>query len=151
MMNATRWQLKPTGLPAEGGLGVRTKRQRTAHHLGKEQDYDPLCVGESTPERFTQWSVYVQIWRAAGRGTRHMCGTNQYGFPIRHRSREKVHFGFPTGDTVTAVVPRAKYTGTHTVRVLVPASGSFDLSAEGPRIAQGISDTHCPILQRNGG
>ncbi len=155
MMNATRWrlyvQLQATGLPVEGGSGARTKMQRTAHNFPKEHYYDALCVGESTPERFTQLPATVQIWMATGRGTRQMCGTNQYGFPIRHRSRQKIHFGFQTGDPVKAVVPRGKYTGTHTGRVLVRASGSFDLSADGQRIAQGISYKHCRILQRNGG
>ena len=155
MMNATRWrlyvQLQATGLPVEGGSGARTKMQRTAHNFPKEHYYDALCVGESTPERFTQLPASVQVWTATGRGTRQMCGTNQYGFPIRHRSRQKIHFGFQTGDTVTAVVPRGKYTGTHTGRVLVRASGSLDISADGQRIAQGIAYKYCRILQRNGG
>ncbi len=155
MMKATRWrlygQLTATGLPVEGGSGARTKRQRPAHHLRKEQDYDALWVGENTPERFTQLPVYVQIWTAPGRGTRQRCGTNRYGVSTRHRSREKVHIGFPMGATVKAAVPRGKYTGTHTARVLVPASGSFDSSTERQRNAQGLSYKHCPILQRNGG
>ncbi len=155
MMNATRWRLygalRATGLPVEGGSGARTKMQRIAHNLPKEHYYDALCVGQSTPDRFTQLPAYVQIWTATGRGTRQMCGTNKYGVPIRHRTRQKVHFGFQTGDTVKAVVPRGKYTGTHTGRVLVRASGSFDISADGQRIAQGISYKHCRILQRNGG
>ena len=155
MMNATRWRLyvslKATGLPVEGGSGGRTKWQRIERGFPKEHYFDALCVGESTPEHFIHLSAYVQIWTAKGRGNRQMCGTNQYGFPIRHRSRQKVHFGFQTGDRVKAVVPRGKYTGTHTGRVLVRASGSFDLSADGQRIAQGISYKHCRILQRNGG
>ena len=149
MMNATRWRLygslKATRLPVEEGSGGRTKMQRTAHN------YDALCVGASTPEDCIHCSAYVQIWTAKGRGARQMCGTNPYGFPIRHRSRQKVHFGFQTGDTVKAVVPRGKYTGTPAGRVLVRASGSFDLSADGQRIAQGIAHKPCRILQRNGG
>ena len=145
MMNATRWRLygalRATGLPVEGGSGARTKMQRIAHNLPKEHDYDALCVGQSTPDRFTQLPAYIQIWTAAGRGTRQMCGTNKYGFPIRHRTRQKVHFGFQTGNLVKAVVPRGKYAG----------SGSFDISADGQRIAQGISYKHFRILQRNGG
>ena len=155
MMNATRWrlyeQLKAIGLPIEGGSGGRTKRQRIERGFPKEHYFDALCVGESTRERFTQLPAYVQIWTVTGRGPRHMCGTNPYGFPIRPRSRHKVHFRFETGDTVKAVVPRSKYTGTHTGRVLVRASGSVDISANGQRIAQGIAYKHCRILQRNGG
>ena len=139
IMNATRWrryaQLQAAGLPVEGGSGARAKMPRIAHHLPKEHVYDALCVGESTPERCTQLPAYVQIRTATGRGTRQMCGTNAYGFPIRHHSRQTIPFGFPTGDTVKAVVPRGKYTGTYTGRVLVRASGGFDIFADGQRIA----------------
>ena len=155
LMNATRWrlytQLQATGLPMEGGSGARTKMQRIAHALPKEHYFDALCVGKSTPEQFIQMPTYVQIWTAKGRGNRQMCGPNAYGFPIRHRSRKKMYFGFQTGDGVQAIVPRGKYAGTHTGRVLVRASGSFDLSAQGRRIAQGISYKYCRIVQRNGG
>ena len=155
MMNATRWrlygQLKATGLPVEGGSGGRTKQQRIAHGFPKEHYYDALCVGASTPERFTRVPAYVQIWTAKGRGHRQMCGTDAYGFPIRHRARRKVHFGFQTGDLVHVVVPQGKYTGTYSGRVLVRANGRFDISVGGHRVAQGISSKHCRMLQRNAG
>ncbi len=155
MMNATRWrlytQLEATGLPVEGGSGGRTKKQRLDHHFPKAHYYDALCVGESTPDRFTHLPAYLQVWTAKGRGTRQMCGTDKYGFPIRHRSRQRSHFGVQTGDLVRAVVPKGKYAGTHTGRVLARASGSFDLSAQGRRIAQGISYKYCRIIQHNGG
>ena len=155
MMNATRWrlytQLKATGLPVEGGSGGRTKKQRLDHRFPKAHYYDALCVGESTPDRFTRLPSYVQVWTAKGRGTRQMCGTDKYGFPIRHRSRQRGHFGVQTGDLVRAVVPKGKYAGTHTGRVLARTSGSFDLSAQGRRIVQGISYKYCRMVQRNGG
>ena len=155
MMNATRWrlytQLHATGLPVEGGSGGRTKMQRIAHDFPKEHYFDALCVGESTPERFTRLPAFVQIWTAKDRGTRQMCGTNAYGFPIRHRARRKVYFGFQTGDLVKAIVPRGKYVGTHTGRILVRASGSFDISSDGRRVAQGVSYKYCRIIQRGDG
>ena len=155
MMNATRWrlyvQLKGTGLPVEGGSGARTKMQRTAHNLPKEHYYDALCMGASTPEHFTHLPTYVQVWTAKGRGNRQMCGTDAYGFPIRHRARRKVHFRFQTGDTVKSNVPRGKYAGTHTGRVLVRATGRFDITTDGRRAAQGISYKHCRVLQHNTG
>jgi len=155
MMNATRWrlyeQLQATGLPLEGGSGGRTKKQRIEHGFPKTHYFDALCVGESTPEQFTSLPAYVQVWTATGRGTRQMCGTNAYGFPIRHRTRRKVHWGFRTGDLVRAVVPKGKYAGTWAGRVVVRTNGFFDLSAQGRRIAQGVSYKYCRILQRNGG
>ena len=153
-MNATRWrlyqQLKDTGF-VEGGSGARTKMPRIAHGFPKEHDYDALCVGESPPTPFIRVPQYVHIWTATGRGTRQMCGTDKYGFPIRYRNRKTRHFGFQTGDLVQAVVPQGKYAGTHTGRVVVRASGSFDLSAQGRRIAQGISYKYCRVVQHNGG
>ena len=98
MMNATRWrlydQVKGMGLPVEGGSGGRTKQQRIARGLPKEHYYDALCVGESTPEHFTAFPAYVQIWAAKGRGSRQRCRTDAHGLPIRHLSRKKRHLGF---------------------------------------------------------
>ena len=153
-MNATRWRLyhrlKATGLPVEGGSGGRTKKQRTEHHLPKEHYYDALCVGESTPDPFTGIPAYVQIWSAKGRGHRQRCRTDQHGFPTRHLSRQKQHFGFHTGDFVQAVIPRGKYTGTWTGRATVKASGQIRLVT-----STGVHPTtsyhHCRVLQRGNG
>jgi len=54
-----------------------------------------------------------------------MCATDKYGFPIRHRTRQKVQHGFMTGDIVRAAVPSGKYQGVHTGRVTVRAKGGF--------------------------
>ena len=155
MMNATRWrlyhQLQATGLPVEGGSGARTKMQRIQLGFPKEHYFDALCVGESTPERFTALPAYVQVWQAKGRGNRQVCGTDAQGFPIRHRVRRKVYFGFQTGDLVTAVIPKGKYTGTWTGRVLVRANGRFDIASHGHRVAQGISYQYCRLIQRGDG
>jgi 5-methylcytosine-specific restriction endonuclease McrA len=154
MMNATRWrlyeQLQATGLPVEGGSGGRTKKQRTVLGLPKEHYYDALCVGESTPLTFTGFPAYVQVWSAKGRGTRQMCGTNRYGFPIRYRSRQKIHFGFQTGDLVTAVIPRGKYAGTWTGRATVKARGSLVIATNtGMHLETHYQ--HARVLQRSDG
>ena len=154
-MNATRWrlfeQLKATVLPVEGGSGARTKMQRIQHGLPKEHYYDALCVGASTPEQFLAMPAYVQVWLAKGRGNRQLCGTDKYGVPIRHRVRRKVYFGCQTGDWVQAIVPRGKYVGIHTGRVLVRANGRFDMASHGQRVVQGISYQYCRIIQRGDG
>lgn len=153
MMNATRWrlyhQLQATNLPVEGGSGARTKMQRIAHGLPKEHYYDALCVGASTPPQFTALPAYVQIWLAKGRGTRQMCGTDQFGFPIRHRSRAKQHFGFQTGDRVLATFPQGKFTGTHIGRVTIRANGHFVIRTASGRVEGAWK--HCRVLQRNEG
>ena len=88
--------------------------------------------------------------QATGHGNRQMCGTDKYGFPIRHRQAIKRHFGFETGDLVRAIVPTGKRKGTHTGRLLCRASGSFDISTNNGRAA-GISHRYCRIIQRRDG
>ncbi len=56
-------------------------------------------------------------------------------FPIRHRTGQKKFFGFQTGDIVKAVVPKGKYKGTHIGRVMIRASGSFDIRTKSARFA----------------
>lgn len=153
-MNATRWrlydQLQATGLPVEGGSGGRTKQQRIALGFPKEHYYDALCVGESTPKRFTALAAYVQIWAATGRGNRQRCRTDRYGFPIRHLSGKKSHFGFHTGDWVVAVVTTGKYAGTWVGRVTVRARGAFVITtADGQKVE--VSHRACRLLQRGHG
>jgi hypothetical protein len=88
---------------------------------------------------------------ATGHGTRQQCGTNRYGFPIRHRTRQKRFFGFQTGDVVRAQVPPGrKTTGLHVGRVNVRASGSFDLVTRAGRV-QGIRYRYCRTLSRSDG
>ncbi len=153
-MNATRWrlddQLRATGLPVEGGSGGRTKMQRIAHTFPKEHYYDALCVGASTPAAFARLSAYVQVWLAKGRGNRQRCRTDKYGFPIRHLSRQKNHFGFQPGDLVKAVIPHGKYSGSCTGRATVKASGQI-LITTGTGLNPTTSYKHCRVLQRGDG
>ncbi len=155
LMNGVRWRLdwglRDTGLPVKGGSGGRTQFQRIARARPKAHYFDALCVGESTPESLTHIAAYVAIWTAIGRGNRQMGGTNQNGSPIWHRSRQKIPFGFRTGDLVVAPVSCGKYAGVWTGRVSIRASGSFDITAGGRRVAQGISRRYCRTLQRSGG
>lgn len=153
-MNVTRWrlytQLKALGLPLEGGSGGRTKKQRIALHLPKEHYFDALCVGESTPDAFTALSAYVQEWSAKGRGHRQICGTDASGFPIRHRSRHRMHFGFQTGDWVRMHKPRGKHAGTWTGRLTTRTDGRFVVMTAGREKIEGRY-SQCRMLQRQNG
>jgi hypothetical protein len=76
---------------------------------------------------------------------------NKYGFPIRHRKRQKVHAGYQTGDLVRAVVPAGlKTAGTHQGRVLARATGSFDIATSHGRVA-GVNARYCHPIHRNDG
>jgi 5-methylcytosine-specific restriction endonuclease McrA len=154
-VNASRWalfhRLETTGLPIEVGTGGRTKWNRTQQSLPKAHWIDAACVGASTPKRIHMEGIRPLSITAVGHGTRQMCGTDKYGFPVRHRTRQKRHFGFQTGDLVQAAVPLGlKTVGRHTGRVVVRASGSFDLATAAGRV-QGVSYRYCQVISRSDG
>ena len=136
-VNATRWALfnalKVTGLPVATGSGGLTKFNRTRLGLPKAHWLDAACVGD-TPvlEVLTTQPLLI---KSTGHGTRQMCGTDKFGFPIRHKSRVQVHKGFQTGDIVQAVVTSGKKIGAYVGRVLCRASGSFDIATKTGRVA----------------
>jgi hypothetical protein len=79
-----------------------------------------------------------------------MCRTDKYGFPSRHVPRDKVQFGFQTGDLVKACVTTGKKIGTYLGRVAVRSSGSFNLSTDRGLI-QGLHQRFCTIIQQKDG
>lgn len=153
-VNATRWalyeRLKQCGLPVECGTGGRTKYNRTTRHLPKTHWLDAACVGASTPDVLHMAGVVPLLIKACGHGNRQMCGVNRFGFPTRHRQRQKQYFGFQTGDLVKAVITKGKKIGTYIGRVLVRASGSFDMVTPHGRI-QGIGYRTCTVLYHGDG
>lgn len=153
-VNATRNAifnaLVGTGLPVETGDGAQTKFNRTRQGYPKAHWIDAACCGDSGAAITLDPALQPLRIQAAGHGNRQMCGTDKYGFPIRHRQTLKRHFGFETGDLVRAIVPTGKRKGTHAGRLLCRASGSFDISTSNGRAA-GISHRYCQILQRRDG
>ncbi|MFO5476018.1 MAG: RNA-guided endonuclease IscB, partial [Dolichospermum sp.] len=95
--------LKATGLPVETGSGGLTKFNRSEQNLEKTHWIDAACVGQSTPILNIK-GVKLLLITANGHGSRQSCRTDKYGFPSRHVPREKIHFGFQTGDIAKAVV-----------------------------------------------
>jgi 5-methylcytosine-specific restriction endonuclease McrA len=153
-VNATRWKLfnslKELGLSVETGTGGRTKYNRCRQNLPKTHWLDAANVGASTPETLKVLISKPLIIKATGHGNRQMCGTNAFGFPIRHRSNIKKHFGFKTGDIVKAVVTKGKKVGCYVGRVLCRATGSFDITTATGRVA-GISHKYCSFIHRSDG
>lgn len=153
-VNSTRFamleKLKSTELPVETGSGGLTKYNRSNQGYQKSHWLDAVCVGESGSEVCVGKSMFVLEIKAMGRGVRQMCGTDRYGFPIRHRARKKEYFGFQTGDLVVAKVPCGKKAGVYAGRVMVRATGSFDLSTSRGRIAS-ISHRYCRKLHKADG
>ena len=151
-VNSTRSKLynslEKTGIPVVTGTGGQTKYNRTQLGLPKTHYYDAACVGDTpTLEVLTQQPLLIQC---TGHGNRQMCGTNKYGFPTRHRTNQKVHKGFQTGDIVKAIVTKGKKIGSYVGRVLVRASGSFDILTYQGRVA-GISHKYCLHIHKKDG
>lgn len=134
-VNATRWELyrrlQPTGLPVEVGSGGRTKFNRKTRGIEKTHWTDAACVGVSTPERLLLNGVKPLIVTAKGHGKRQRCGTDRYGFPIRHAPSQKFFMGFQTGDLVKADVKTGKYAGIYTGRIAIRFKPSFTLTTGG--------------------
>ncbi|OWY64272.1 HNH endonuclease [cyanobacterium TDX16] len=152
-VNTTRFAvlevLKATGLPVETGSGGLTKFNRCTQNLEKQHWIDAACVGTSTPILSIK-GVKPLLIAANGHGTRQSCRTDKYGFPIRHCSRTKFHFGFQTGDIVKAVVTSGKKIGEYVGRIATRATGSFNILTH-VGLVQGISHKYCNHVHRKDG
>jgi 5-methylcytosine-specific restriction endonuclease McrA len=153
-VNVTRWalyrRLQALGLPVECGSGGLTKYNRTLRGLPKAHWTDAACVGQSTPERLNVAAVFPLVITAQGHGCRQVTNVDRFGFPRSKPKQRGRSSGFKTGDLVRAVVPSGKKAGTYTGRVLVRASGSFDIQTKAGRV-QGINARHCHPLHRSDG
>lgn len=153
-VNTTRWALyeriKTFGLPVECGTGGRTKYNRYTRGIEKAHWTDATCVGRSTPEHIYLTGIMPLHITAKGHGCRQMCRMDRYGFPCTGPKQAKCVHGFHTGDMVRAVVPTGKKQGVHIGRVLVRASGSFDITTPHGRLS-GISAKYCQPIHRQDG
>lgn len=143
-------QLRAIGLAVETGSGGRTKWNRVSRALPKFHWVDATCVGASTPQHLDIRHVVPLLIMAKGRGSRQRVNVDASGFPRGKPKGARVVQGFRTGDMVRAVVPRGKKAGVHAGRVLVRASGSFDLVTRTGRIG-GIAARYCTPIHRADG
>ncbi len=153
-VNATRWslyeRLTALGLPVECGTGGRTKFNRVSRNLAKAHWMDAACVGASTPEHLDVKDSVPLLIKATGRGSRHMCRMDRYGFPRTGPKQAKRVKGFQTGDMVKAVVTAGKKAGTYFGRVAVRMTGSFNITTKQGTV-QGVSHRFCTPVHRSDG
>jgi hypothetical protein len=151
-VNATRWALfnalKATGLPVQTGTGAQTKFNRKAQGLPKSHALDAVCVGHIGAVK--DWKQPTLQIKCTGRGGYQRTRLDKFGFARGFLMRSKAVKGFATGDRVKAIVPKGKNQGTHTGRVAVRATGSFNIQTRSGMV-QGISHKHCKQLQRGDG
>jgi 5-methylcytosine-specific restriction endonuclease McrA len=150
-VNTTRWalyeRLKQEGLPIECGSGGLTKFNRTQRELPKAHWIDAACVGKSTPHSLKIARIIPLLISASGHGSRQKCNVNEIGFPCSKPKGAKKVKTFQTGDMVRAVVTSGTKQGIYVGRVLIRASGSFDLRTKQGRV-QGISHRFCTPVHR---
>ena len=150
-VNATRWKLsrrlQSLGLPVETGTGGQTRYNRVRRRLAKAHWLDAVCVGTSTPEVLHLAGVVPLLIVATGHGRRQKCNVTKIGFPCSKPKGERKVKGFQTGDLVKAVVTKGTKQGVYVGRVLVRASGSFDIQTNRGRV-QGISHRSCIPVHR---
>jgi hypothetical protein len=153
-INSTRWvlydRLKQEGFSLECGSGGLTKYNRTERCLPKEHWMDAACVGSSTPARLKLVDVVPLLITATGHGSRQKCNVNELGFPCSKPKGAKKVKGFQTGDLVRATVTTGTKQGSYVGRVLVRASGWFDIRTKGGRV-QGISHRCCTPVHHSDG
>ncbi len=152
-VNSTRWALfntlKALGLPIKVGSGGQTKFNRCKKfNLPKTHWIDAACVGNVNQlQLLTNQPLVV---KATGHGTRQMCRTDKYGFPIRYVPRNKFVRGFQTGDIVKAIVTKGKKIGNYVGRVAVRSTGSFNITTANGLI-QGINSKYCQNIHQKDG
>ncbi|HRW94176.1 MAG TPA: HNH endonuclease, partial [Thermotogota bacterium] len=134
----------------ELGSGALTKMNRLARGLPKEHFYDACCVGETTPLKLNIKTKYVMVWTAKGRGKRGMLvrRPRKRRKPAVHRSRQKMKFGFMTGDIVRGIQPKSGLVVSGRCDS-VKATGSIVVPFEGRRVA--VSWRNTKLLQRGDG
>ena len=151
-VNSTRWALfnvlKATGLAVEAGTGGRTKFNRARHNMPKTHALDAVCVGEVNAVE--GWQKPTLSIKCSGRGSYQRTQLTANGFPRGYLMRQKQVCGLQTGDMVKATVPTGKKAGTHSGRVAVRRTGSFNIQTPSG-VIQGISHKHCTLIQRSDG
>ncbi|MFI8105518.1 RNA-guided endonuclease IscB [Streptomyces sp. NPDC086023] len=150
-VNVTRWALwraLNATMPTHTAGGGRTKWNRTRCGLPKTHTLDALAVGKL--HSITETVTRVLVAGCFGRGTHARTRPDRHGFPRLRMPRQKQFYGCVTGDLVRAVVPTGKKAGTHTGRVAVRASGSFNITTADGTV-QGIRHQHVRRLQRADG
>ena len=82
------------------------------------------------PSELKMAGVIPLLITATGHGSRQKCNVNEIGFPCSKPKGAKKVKGFQTGDMVRAVVTTGTKQGIYVGRVLVRASGSFDIRTQ---------------------
>lgn len=151
IVNANRWRLKKeleeaTGLKVKCSGTRYTATNRKKLGLAKDHCLDAVCVGGSTPKKIRFCTNVCHIATAKGRGQHNCTLLNKYGFPRIQLAKQKIMFGFKTGDAGKAVAQTGKYQGTYYGRITCRQSGAFAIDC-GDKKCPSISYKKIRLLQ----
>ncbi|MCB9436086.1 MAG: RRXRR domain-containing protein [Anaerolineales bacterium] len=124
--------------------------QTWVRRLMKTHWLDAVCVGESGQAVLVSPHHQPLIIKAVGHGNRQVTKPDKYGFPRATRQRQKLYFGFQTGDMAKAVVTSAKKVGTYIGKVVVRASGSFNITTSTGTL-QGLYHRFFTVIHQSDG
>jgi hypothetical protein len=157
-VNAYRYdimnKLRELGLDLEISTGGRTKYNRIQlFSLPKEHYYDALSVGNLNPDVYKIAVGTKELYiKAMGRGSRKMSNVDKYGFTYgTPKLRQKIFYGFQTGDIVKADVLKGKYKGIHTGRIAVRSRKSFKFTCLKRKMVFDVNPDYCKVIQRSDG
>lgn len=154
-MTATRWEiwerLCETGLDLECGTGGMTAYNRALQSYQKEHWIDAVCVGKSGQNVLIPSGLSPLLIKAMGRGSRQICATDKYGFPIRYRARTRQNNGFRTGDLVLAKPQKGKLAGKSFIARCTSNASTKSLWFSGIGKNCFITHRYCTMLQRSDG
>ena len=141
-VNATRWrlfnELQKLGLPVITSTGAQTKYNRIKFNIPKDHCLDALCVGNI--DEVSNWNLPILSVKCMGHGMYKRTnlippelkkGKDEIVRKVKGHvvkfTKQKMHFGFKSGDIAKAIVITGKYIGTYIGNVSVRASGKFDI------------------------
>ena len=168
-VNATRWrlfnELQKLGLPVSVFSGALTKYNRSQFNIPKDHCLDALCVGNI--DSISNWNLPVISIGCIGRGSykrtnlkppkyikvkqlkRNIKKKVKKGHLVKW-TRQKMHFGFQSGDIAKAIVTKGKKIGIYIGNISVNAAGNFYINT-GSKSLNGIPHRYFTLIQRGNG
>ena len=117
--------------------------------MSKTHWLDAACIGKI--DNLVLETHQPLLIKSTGHGSRQMCITDKYGFPIKHKPRQKIHFGFQTGDIVKAVKLKGKYAGRYISRVMIRTDGNFAITSPQHEKQFDVNYKSCKIVHKRDG
>ena len=143
-------ELDKTGLPVTCYSGGRTAFNRSIFGVPKDHALDAACIGDINGIQDWQ-NRKILVASATGHGTRLRQLIDQYGFPHgKPFMRNKMNYGFQTGDYVKAEIPRGIYKGAYRGRIAIRKKKNFRLSCRGLKPFD-VNPDYCKVIKRNDG